>query len=88
MNSCRTCNLRPLIVALLVTATVLSIGLSRIQIDTDITSSLPDNDPVISDAMDIFSNHPIHDQLAIDVCLQDDNLDVLVECAEWLEENK
>ncbi|OEU83282.1 MAG: hypothetical protein BA865_08550, partial [Desulfobacterales bacterium S5133MH4] len=77
---------RPLIVALLVTAIAFFIGLSRIQIDTDITSSLPDNDPVISDAMDIFSNHPIHDQLAIDVCLQDDNLAVLLECGQWVEE--
>ncbi|MCK4795551.1 MAG: MMPL family transporter, partial [Desulfobacteraceae bacterium] len=76
----------PLIVALLVTAIVLFIGLSRIQIDTDIASSLPQNDPVISDAMDIFSNHPIHDQLAIDVCLQRDDLDVLIECGKWVEE--
>jgi predicted exporter len=81
-----TYNLRPLIVALLVTAIVLFIGLSRIQIDTDIASSLPQNDPVISDAMEIFSNHPIHDQLAIDVGLQHDDLDVLVECGEWVEE--
>ncbi len=81
-----TCNWRPLIVALLVTAIALFVALSRIQIDTDITSSLPDNDPVISDAMDIFSNHPIHDQLAIDVSLQDDDPDVLVECGQWVEE--
>jgi predicted exporter/SAM-dependent methyltransferase len=81
----KTFCLRPLIVAILVTAGLFGVGLGRIRIDTDITQSLPGNDPVISDAMDIFSNHPTHDQMAIDVSLQDADLDLLIQCGEWIE---
>jgi predicted exporter/SAM-dependent methyltransferase len=81
----KTFCLRPLLVAILLTAGLFAAGLGRIRIDTDITRSLPGNDPVISDATEIFSNHPTHDQMAIDVSLQEVDADLLIQCGEWIE---
>ncbi len=63
------------------------VGFYRVEIDTDVINSLPKKDPVISDAKYIFMNHPIHDQLVIDVSLdhQEKNTDLLVECANLIE---
>ncbi|RJR28859.1 MAG: methyltransferase domain-containing protein [Desulfobacteraceae bacterium] len=49
------------------------IGLYRLEIDTDILDDLP-ADPIIQDALRVFKNHEIQDQLAVDVSL--DNADV------------
>jgi len=57
----------------------------RLQMDTDIVRSLPANSVVVSDALDIFANHPIHDQIAVDVTLTLDDPAVLVECAQFIE---
>jgi len=57
-----------------------------IKIDTDITGYLPQSDPVISDAGYIFENHPINDQLVIDIGLVRDNPDALVEYGELIEQ--
>jgi predicted exporter/SAM-dependent methyltransferase len=46
---------------------------------------LPKGNPVIADALYIFKNHPIQDQLIIDVSLQTDDPDQLVACGRRVE---
>ncbi len=76
----------PLLVIVLIAAAALSvISQQRIRIETDIASSLPHDDPVINDAMHLFSNHPLRDQLTIDVGLDRENPDLLVECGQAVE---
>ncbi len=55
-------------------------------LDTDIAASLPKNNTIISDALEIFKNHPIQNKIAIDVCLQKEDPDVLVECGKMIED--
>ena len=85
MKSART-NLPLLLIVLVAAAAMSTIGWQRIRIDTDIVSSLPQGDPVIKDAMHLFSNHPLQDQLTIDVGLDRDDPDLLVECGEEVEQ--
>ncbi len=73
------------IVALLVMACT-ALGLVRLDIETDVVRSLPTGEKVIADALDIFEQHPIHDQVAVDIMLNSDNPDVLVECGAYLEQ--
>ena len=54
---------------------------------TDVVRSLPTDEKVIADALDIFTNHPIHDQIAIDIWLNRDDPDVLAECGDFVEKN-
>lgn len=61
-------------------------GIIRLEIDTDVVRSLPSDHTVISDALEIFSNHPIHDQIAVDIMLDRDDPDILVECGNRVEE--
>ena len=77
MKSART-NLPLLLFVLVAAAGLFAIGWQHIRIDTDIVSSLPQDDPVIRDAMHIFKNHPFQDQLTIDVGLDNDDPDLLV----------
>ncbi len=75
-----------LIIILIIVATALSaVALYRTEIDTDIVGSLPRNDPVISDARHILLNHPLQEQLAIDVSHQKEDPDILAECGELVE---
>jgi len=74
-----------LILILLIVVILFGIGLLRIEIDSDIVASLPGDDPVIWDAVYIFKNHPLQDQLLIDVSLQSDDLEMLLECGELVE---
>ncbi len=60
-------------------------GFFRIRIDADIVASLPKNDPVVSDAAYFFDNHPILDQLIIDIGLKRADPDILVECGDLVE---
>jgi predicted exporter len=77
----------PLLFIVLIAVVMLSVvGMQRIKIDTDIVSSLPLNDPVIKDAIHLFSNHPLQDQLTIDVGLDRDDPDLLVECGQRVEQ--
>ena len=46
-----------------------ALGFTRLRIDTDIVRSLPAKEQVITDALNIFHNHPIHDQVAVDIRL-------------------
>lgn len=78
----------PLLVFVLLTASALfAFGWQRIEIETDIVSSLPQDDPVIRDAMYIFQNHPFQDQVTIDISLGDQaDPDLLVSCAKRVAE--
>ena len=78
---------RRLIITLVVVTALFAAGWSRLDIETDIVGFLPKGDPVISDALYIFKNHPIQDQLIIDVSLQEENLDLLVECGQKIEKS-
>ncbi len=78
---------RRLIITLVVVTALFAAGWSRLDIETDIVGFLPKGDPVISDALYIFKNHPIQDQLIIDVSLQEENLDLLVECGKEIEKS-
>lgn len=72
-------------VCLLVIGTAIT-GILRLDVDTDIVRSLPTGKTVISDALTIFSNHPIHDQIGIDITLDSNDPDTLVACGSFVEE--
>ena len=61
-------------------------GFFLINIDTDITRFLPQNDRVISDAGYIFKNHPIQDRLVIDITARGGSPDLLVHAADQVEQ--
>ncbi|MBW2351831.1 MAG: MMPL family transporter [Deltaproteobacteria bacterium] len=79
-------NIYALILSILAMGVVFWVSLHMVEIDTDITGYLPQNDPVISDAGYIFENHPIHDRLIIDMGLDRDDPDRLVHYAAVVEE--
>ena len=62
------------------------LGLKRLHIDTDVVKTLPAHEQVITDALEIFRNHPIHDQVAVDVMIDRKAPDILVACGERLQE--
>jgi predicted RND superfamily exporter protein len=70
---------------ILIFAAVLTAFL-RLDIDTDIVRSLPSDQSVVSDAIDIFTKHPIHDQIAITISLNIDDQNILADCGEYVEE--
>ncbi len=64
----------------------LGLGLLRLDIDTDIVRSLPSEEKVIGDGLEIFEHHPIHDQVAVDIMIEKSAPDTLVEIGAFLEE--
>jgi predicted exporter/SAM-dependent methyltransferase len=78
-------NWRFLLVSVLVTAGLFAIGLHRLDIDTDIIGSLPKTNPVISDATYLLLNHPMQNQVVVDVFLEKADLDLLIGCGKWVE---
>ena len=75
------------LLALVVAATVFCsvAGLKRLTIDSDLSQSLPKNDAVITDALTIFKQHPIQNQVAIDVTVNGGE-DMLARAGDALEE--
>ena len=69
-----------------VMAVLLAVALFRIEIHTDVTEYLPQNDPVISDAEHVFKNHPIQDRLIIDIGLQEENMALLLAAGRFVEQ--
>jgi uncharacterized protein len=61
-------------------------GVKRLHIDTDIVKTLPGNERVITDALEILRNHPIHDQVAVDIMIDRKDQDFLVLCGERVQE--
>jgi len=59
-----------LLLILVVTGLFLA-GLQRLNLNADILSSLPQNDPILADASYVLTNHPIYDRIAVDVTIAD-----------------
>ena len=79
-------NYRLLITVCLLIIGAATTGILRLDIDTDVARSLPSGKTVISDALTIFSNHPIHDQIAVDIALDRDDPNILVEAASFVKD--
>jgi uncharacterized protein len=65
---------------------LLMLSFYRLQIDSDIIGSLPDNDPVISDARHVMMYHPMQDLVVIDLGMDTVKPDVLVEAGYFVEQ--
>ncbi len=76
---------RPLLLAVLATVGLAAAGIIRLDIETDIVRSLPAGEKILTDAARIFEHHPIHDQVAIDIALADDDPDLLIDCGNALQ---
>jgi predicted exporter len=74
-----------LTIVLLVLVILMAIGFVRLRIETDVVSSLPDKDPVVAGAMDVFKNNPIQDRLFIDVALPGGEPDDLIRLGDTVE---
>jgi len=79
-------NLPLLTLVLLLVTGLFAIGISRMEIDADIVTSLPNDDRVISDAKYLIMNNPIQDQLVIDISLSKKDPDILVEGGDFIED--
>ena len=78
-------NIPWLVLVALVSCALAVIGIQRLEINTDVLKSLPADERVISDALTIFANHPIHDQIAIDIAIDVDQPDILVASGQFLQ---
>ncbi|MEW6666894.1 MAG: methyltransferase domain-containing protein [Thermodesulfobacteriota bacterium] len=74
-----------LLMTVLAVSSLFGIGFYRLEIDTDILDDLPE-DPIIQDALQVFKNHEIQDQLVIDVYLDKGEVGRLVEYGRRLED--
>ncbi|MDP2644443.1 MAG: MMPL family transporter [Desulfobacterales bacterium] len=72
-------------VVLLTVSILFGIGLYRLDLDTNVVDLLPQKDPAISDALYILKNHPMLDQLVIDVSHQQGGPELLVDYATQIE---
>jgi len=61
-------------------------GFQLTHIDTDVIRYLPQNDPVLADAGDIFKNHPMQGELVVDLGTATPDPDRLVQSARWVTE--
>lgn len=75
-----------LISILIITALLFAAAISRLQVDTDVAASLPPGDGVLADAVYIFKNHPLQNEIAIDIALDRTDKDFLVQVAGKVEE--
>lgn len=78
-------NYRPFAVATLVVVALTILGFMRLQIDTDVVRSLPSGERVVADALEVFTHHPIHDQIAVDITQNGDDPDGLVAIGAFVE---
>ena len=79
-----------LVVIMVATALLLVVAITRLRIDTDVAASLPQEDGILADAIYIFKNHPIQNEIAIDIGMnQIDPPDraLLVKVADQVEEH-
>lgn len=74
-----------LAVSVLVAAGLTLGALKRLHVDTDIVRSMPDQERVMRDALEIFANHPVHDRVAVDIALDTPAPDQLVALGQELE---
>ncbi len=85
MRSLKNVNISAVILTILVTALLFIAGYQRVQIDADIIGTLPQGDPVIADARYVIQNHPIQDQIVIDLGIAKADRDLLVRAAARIE---
>lgn len=77
----------PLFIAVLFLILVMTVtAILRLDFDTDIVRSLPADSAAVSDALDIFENHPIHEQIAMDISLNITDPDTLADCGRFVED--
>lgn len=74
-------NLPLFLVVLAVIGALFGAGLHLTDIDTDIIRYLPHNDPVLSDAGQIFEHHPMQGEMVIDLGTATADPDRLVACS-------
>ncbi|MBA4392094.1 MAG: hypothetical protein C0407_00920 [Desulfobacca sp.] len=75
-----------LIVLILVGVVVLFlVGRHRLVIDSDLVASLPQEDPVVSDARDVLAHHPAQERVVIDLSHKSGDPGVLITGAEFVE---
>ena len=67
-----------LITTILITIALFVLGWTRIRIDRDIVKSLPKDDSVIMDAVQIFNHHPFQDLITIDIGVEKEDRNLLV----------
>jgi predicted exporter len=87
--SVKTIRLPLLFITVMVTALLLANALTRLIIDTDVAAGLPADDNILADAVYLFKNHPIQNEIAIDVGLDPKdppNRDLLVKIADRFEQ--
>ncbi len=74
---------RPLLLLpiLLAACALFAVGVFRLHIDTDVLNAMPTADPVIRETAAVFKNHPIQDQVLIDLSLAEADPEVLVRYA-------
>jgi predicted exporter/SAM-dependent methyltransferase len=70
-----------IILVLLALTGVFVVGLQRLNFDTDLVASLPQDDSVLADARRIITNHPIQDRVVIDVGRSEADADGLANAA-------
>ena len=73
------------IVVIFIVIGLFTLGIYRLHFDTDILTSLPQNDPVLADARYVIMHHPIHDRVVVDVEYSSGNIDALIEGANLVE---
>lgn len=69
----------------LIFSVLMVLSLFRIQIDTNILTSLPKNDPILADANFTLVHHPFQNQIVIDVSGRQKDIDALVAAGERVE---
>lgn len=79
-------NYRLLFIVIVLTICCAFVGTQRLDIDTDVARLLPTSERVIADGLEIFAQHPIHDQVAVDITTTPDDQETLVECGVFLEQ--
>ena len=73
------------IIVVLAVIGLFALGVHRLHFDTDVLTSLPQDDPVLADARYIIMHHPIHDRVVIDIEHTGGDMDALVEGANLVE---
>ncbi len=76
----------PLVLGLLLLLGVVAYtSLTRLEIETDILATLPQEDPVVASARQVMLHHPLQNQIVIDIAAPEENIATLVQAAGMLE---
>ena len=62
------------------------VGVERLKVDTDITSALPGNDPVVTAAQQILKHHPVLENVFIQISMSGSapDVDALIEAGDFV----